>query len=231
MHNPDHNASPFNAVPPVVVLLALAMFAIEIAVEMGAHGYVGGPAAIGWRTELINRFGLLPLDFRANVIDAGRITTDSLLPLIAYPFVHASFTHMGFAAVFTLALGKFVGEVFSALSLVLLWIGVTLVPALVYVAIAPSNAPLIGGMPPAYGLIGAFTFLLWQRARAMGTHPATAFRLIGMLVAIQLLFGFAQGGAVTYVATEFAGFATGFLLSFALSPGGWAHLLAAMRRR
>jgi membrane associated rhomboid family serine protease len=231
MHHPDHNASPFNAVPPVVVLIALAMFVIECAVELGGAGYVGGPAAVGWRNELIERFGLMPLDFRINVIDARRLSFDNLAPIFAYPFVHASFVHMFFAAVFTLALGKFVGEIFSGLALTALWLAVTVLPGLFYVLVAPSNAALIGGMPAGYGLIGAFTFLLWQRARAMGTRPWVAFRLIGMLVAMQLAFGAIQGGPLVYAATEFAGFASGFVLSFALSPGGWTHLVALLRQR
>ena len=56
MQHPDHNVSPFNAVPPVVVLTVLVMAAIEIAVELGAQGYVGGPQAVGWRLALVERF-------------------------------------------------------------------------------------------------------------------------------------------------------------------------------
>lgn len=51
-----------------------------------------------------------------------------------------------------------------------------------------------------------------------------------MLLGIQLLFGLFFGGGYEWVA-DLAGFATGFLLSFAVSPGGWARVKEKLRRR
>ena len=43
--NPD--VSPVNPLPPVVVALALAIFLVEAAFNLGTRGLIGGPEAIG----------------------------------------------------------------------------------------------------------------------------------------------------------------------------------------
>ena len=231
MFNPDRNVSPFNRLPPLAILAALAMAAVEIAIELGAKGYIGGPQAVGWRLDLLNRFAISGPLVEWMLVDTHRFTFGILIRFVTYPFIHGSFSHMAFAAVFTLALGKFVGEVFSALALALVWLGSAIVAALAHVALTSSGAPLFGGMPPAYGLIGAFTFLLMQRARATGQSPAVAFRLIGVLLLLNLAFGAVGGGFDSQIVSRLAGFAAGFALSFVLAPGGWTQTRALLRRR
>jgi membrane associated rhomboid family serine protease len=102
--------------------------------------------------------------------------------------------------------------------------------ALAYVLLLDSPYPLIGGYPGVYGLIGAFTFLLWIDAARRGDNRMRAFGLIGALLAIQLLFGVINGdfGNVT---ADLSGFVAGFLLSFLVSPGGWRRALDRLRQR
>lgn len=230
MYDPDRNASPFNALPPVVALAALAMLGIELAVEAGAAGFVGGPAAVGWRIDLLERFSFSPALFAWMLEDGGRLSLGNLARFVTYPFVHGSFTHMLFGAVFTLALGKFVGEAMRQGALVALWLIASVAGALPYAALG-AQPPLFGAMPPAYGLIGALTFLLWQRARQRGQNPAAAFQLIGFLVLLQLVFASIGGGFGPQIVAELAGFAAGFLASFVLVPGGWQAVKAQLRRR
>jgi membrane associated rhomboid family serine protease len=230
MLNPDHNASPFNAVPPVALVAALAMAGIEIAVEAGARGFVGGPQAVSWRLELLDRFAFSGPLFRWMLEDTSRLTASGLARFVTYPFVHGSFTHMLFAAVITLALGKFVGEVFRPLALVAVWAVAAVAGALAHAAL-PITLPLYGGMPPAYGLIGALTFILWRRARDRGQPPWPAFRMIGFLVVLQVLFAGIDGAFGPQVVAELTAFVAGFLVSFAVSPGGWQRLTATIRQR
>ena len=231
MHHPDHNASPFNAVPPVAVIAALAMAGIEVALNAGAQGMVGGPGAVGWRIAALERFAFSGPLFRWMLDDSARITAGGLFRLVSYPFVHGSFTHMLFSVVITLALGKFVGEVFRSAALVAIWLVATVVAAVAYAYLTTTPAPLYGGMAPAYGLIGAFTFILWERARRQRQSPLAAFRMIGFLVVLQLAFGAIQGGLGVQIVAELAAFAAGFLTSFVVSPGGWTTLVASLRRR
>ena len=46
----------FNALPPAVVALALAIFGVEMLLWLGARGIIGGPQAVGWRLEAIQEF-------------------------------------------------------------------------------------------------------------------------------------------------------------------------------
>ena len=87
-------------------------------------------------------------------------------------------------------------------------------------------------MPPDYGLVGWLTYLLWRRTRVTGEHPATAFRMIGILLAIQVILGaMAGGGFGPQMVGEVAGFVFGFGASFLLAPGGWAEVKRVLRRR
>ncbi|MFZ1480482.1 MAG: rhomboid family intramembrane serine protease, partial [Paracoccaceae bacterium] len=73
-------------------------------------------------------------------------------------------------------------------------------------------------------------FLIWVRQVATGGSQVRAFALIGMLKGVQFVFGMLFGGGYYWVA-ELAGFATGFVLSFLVAPGGWGRVVARLRRR
>ena len=225
----SHDENPFNALPPVVVALALAIFAVEAAFQLGARGIVGGPGAVGWRLAAVQDFavigGVFDQMWALNVWPA-----EHLLRLVAYPFVHASFTHALFVIVFVLALGKMVGEVVSWFAVLVVFFGSAVAGALVYAWALDDPIPLIGGFPAAYGLIGAFTFLLWARLRDTWGPQRRSFLLIASLMGIQLMFGLLFGGGRDWVA-DLAGFATGFALCFLVTPGGWARVVGRLRQR
>jgi membrane associated rhomboid family serine protease len=225
----DLNAPPINPLPPVVWLLALPVIAMEVAVSLGASGLAGGASGIGWRLDAVQRFAFSP-EYLRRMYEAGLWPADGLMRLISYPLVHLSVTHTVWVIVFLLALGKFVGEVFRWWAVLAVVFGATAVAALVYAAVPFVTAALVGGYPPVYGLIGAFTFILWTNLGQTGGNRIRAFSLIGMLLAVQLLFGLLFGGGTEWIA-DLAGFGAGFLLSFVVSPGGWARVMAKLRAR
>ncbi len=224
-----HDESPFNAIPPVVVALAAVIFTVEVAFQLGARGLVGGPEAVGWRLAAITRFAFVE-DVYAQMWAQGVWPARHVMRIVTYPFVHGSFTHVLFVLVFLLALGKMVAEVFSALAVLVVFFGSAVIGALVYALLVDSPYPLIGGFPAVYGLIGAFTFLLWVKLAQTGGPQARAFTLIGFLMGIQLIFGLMFGGTPDWVA-DLAGFVAGFGLSFLVSPGGWARVMERLRQR
>ncbi|MDG4647217.1 rhomboid family intramembrane serine protease [Roseibacterium sp. SDUM158017] len=225
----NHNVSPFNALPPVVVALAAVIAGLEVLFQLATAGVLGGQGGIGWRLAAIQDYAVLD-----EVVDwmlaNGRYPPDQLLRFLTYPLIHGGFVHAAFVVVFVLAIGKMVAEVFSPLAFVtVFWIS-AIVGALGYTLLLDSPYPLIGGYPGVYGLIGAFTFLMWVDASRRGDSRMRAFGLIGALLAIQLLFGVIQGdfGSVT---ADLSGFVAGFLLSFVVSPGGWRRALDRLRQR
>jgi membrane associated rhomboid family serine protease len=215
----DHNAPPVNPLPPAVVVLALAIFGIELVFTAAGSGILGGPAGTGWRLAAIERFGFYQPMFDW-MIQNGTIRWDFMARFVTYPFIHGTFTHALFVLVFLLALGKLVGEVLSNSSVL---------GALVYGLVWDTRVVLFGGFPGAYGMVGAYTFILWAglAGRATGLQ---AFALIAFLLGIQLVFGLLFGGGMSWVA-EISGFAAGFGLAFLVSPGGWTAIVAKLRRR
>lgn len=234
----DHNIAPINPLPMVVWILVLPMIAVEIALSLGAAGAVGGATAIGWRLSAMESFGFFP-DYWRQQAEHGLISLDVLRRFFTYSFVHQAAVSTIFGVVLTLAIGKTVGEVFKPWAVAVVFFGSAAVGALVFGTVVQSQ-PLFGAFPGVYGLIGAMSFILMF---GIGEPPTRAFRLIGGLLVIQLVFGvvftllplvFPDMGEMPlgwdWVA-DLSGFATGFLLSFVVSPGGFGRLRARVRQR
>ncbi|MDA1286289.1 MAG: rhomboid family intramembrane serine protease [Proteobacteria bacterium] len=232
MFNEDQNASPINHVPAVVVLVCMVIGAVELVLQAGEYGLIGGQNAVGWRLVAVTDYGFFN-QVLSWMLENRKFPAEEMLRFFSYPFIHASFSSVIFAFVLVLAMGKMVAEVFSQAAFLVIFFASTIVGALVYAAVLDTRVPLIGAYPAAYGLIGAWTFIMWIRARHDGTNQWRAFNLIGVLVLLQLFFGQVFGGGFGWV-SELSGFVTGFALSFLLAPGARArfqHWLEALRRR
>ena len=92
-----------NSLPPAVVALALAIFAVEVVFLLGARSIIGGPSAVGWRIEAIQSFGMFTqvVEF---LVDRGSWISPEVRRFVTYPFIHFSFTHALFVLVFLLSL-------------------------------------------------------------------------------------------------------------------------------
>lgn len=228
MHS-DPDANPVNPIPAVVVLLFLGIAAAELVLSAAGAGFVGGAQGVGWRTGALTDYA-----FFGQVWD--QMLAQNLWPFehlrrfVTYPFVHFSFTHALFAGVFLLALGKFVGEVMGPVAVLVVFFTSAITGALAYAIILNDPVPLVGAFPAVYGLIGAFTFILWVNLGRTGDNQWRAFSLIGMLVVFQLVFSILFGTSNDWVA-EVAGFVTGFVISPLVVPGGARHLLGKLRQR
>lgn len=225
----DHNEAPINPLPAAVWLLALPMIGLEILFSLGAAQMVGGANAIGWRTAAIESYGIWPAYWRQQAT-AGAFDFELLSRFVTFPFLHINATHAIFAIVILLALGKYVGEVFRSAATLAVYFISGAVGAAVYASLPMIDVPLFGAYPGDYGLIGAFTYLLWVKLAGTGLNQMRAFSMIGFLLAVQLVFGVLFGGGDEWIA-DIAAFATGFLLSFALAPGGIAKLRDLIRQR
>lgn len=224
----QNNISPVNPLPPIVVALFLFIAGIELMFNLGARGLLGGQEAVGWRNAAINDYAFFDQLFDRMIL-RGEGRPGDWMRFVTYSFVHVSFTHAMFVCVFLLALGKMVGEIFAAWAVLAVFLGSAFVGALAYGLLLDERFPLIGGYPAVYGLIGAFTFLLWVRLVNSGANQFRAFTLIGFLLFIQLVFGLLFGGGMDWVA-DIAGFATGFVLSVFVCPGGWQYVRQRLRR-
>ncbi|WP_378943681.1 rhomboid family intramembrane serine protease [Paracoccus sp. R86501] len=226
--------SPLNPLPPVIWLLTLPVIASEAVFALGQAGLIGGAEGVGMRLNAI-RMTAFPPELFQRAWTLGAVDLDQMYRALSFSFVHTSLTHALFVVVFTLALGNLVAQQFRPLAVVALFLGSAIGGAAIYAAvlqvIGARPSLLIGGYPAVYGLVGAFTFLLWTKLAAVNANRLRAFTLIGMLLAFQLVFGLIFGGAGTGWIAEVAGFVTGFGLSFVLVDGGVRRALTQLRQR
>ena len=224
----DHNAPPFNPMPPVVWVLFLILMGIEIVFILGEQGIIGGARSVGWRLGAISNFGFSGVAFDW-MIKNGQMPFAYAIRCFSYMFLHGSFTAAIFSGVILLAMGKLVGEVMGQLAVIILFFFSGVFGVVIF-GVLTDQAWLIGAYPSVYGLIGAYTFLLWQRVAGQGMQQLTAFRLIGFLMGIQLIFGIFFVTGQDWVA-ELAGFVCGFALSVIVMPGGIARLRTVIQRK
>ncbi|MFT4012903.1 MAG: rhomboid family intramembrane serine protease [Paracoccus sp. (in: a-proteobacteria)] len=235
---PGYNESPLNPVPAVVWALVLPMIACEAVFGLAQLGFAGGGgpgAGLAMRQVAVERTAYIP-ELVLRLWQMKLFLLDESWRILTYSFVHLSAMHALFVIVFCLALGNMVASQFRPWAVIVLFFGSAIGGALVYtlvVGLLPQFRfqPLIGGYPAVYGLVGAFTFLIWTRLGQENANRMRAFTMIGMLLAFQLVFGLLfQSGNTTWIA-EVAGFAVGFLLSFVVVPGGVARVMRQIRQR
>lgn len=232
MHNPNLNEAPINPIAPVVLLLFAAIAIPELVFQAAERGLVGGPQGIGWRQEAARAYGFYDPVFTW-MLDNGKAPFEHVLRFFSYSFVHLGFGHAAFVGVFTLALGKFISESLGSFAVVLLFFASAFVGALGYGILLNEPSLLLGGYPAVYGLIGGFTWVMYVGLTSAGKSGASAFNLIGIFMAIQLIWKLFFGGTNEWLA-ELIGFITGFGLSIVLSAqkaGSFAGLLERVRRR
>lgn len=231
MFDPDADAPPVNPLPPVVIVLALVMGVVELVFQLGEAGIIGGPQAIGWRGSIASTFG-----FSNNVAiwmwETGHFPPEHLMRFVTYPFIHVSFGDALFSIIFVLALGKFVGERVSSLVFVLVFFGSGIIAALANTVFFGTQGALLGADASTYGLIGAYTWILFGRLQNEGEDAFQAFRLIGSLAVLHVIFYFIFGGN-DWLARA-SGFVGGFAISTILRPkeaAGISYLLERLRKR
>ncbi|PJE31868.1 Membrane associated serine protease, rhomboid family [Pseudooceanicola antarcticus] len=221
--------APVNPVAPVIVVIFIVMIGIEGIFSLGSTGLIGGAQAVGWRLGALNDYAFSP-GFLHYMLATGDFDPRYLMRFFTYAFVHPTFQSALIACVMFLALGKFVGEAVKGPGLALLFAVTTIGGALVFGLIAPEGDWLIGAFPATYGMIGAYSYLMWVYYRAIGENQAMAFRLIGILMALQLLFGLFFETGMAWIA-EAAAFAIGFAVAPLVLPGGFARLRQKLQNR
>ncbi|MFN4100989.1 MAG: rhomboid family intramembrane serine protease [Pararhodobacter sp.] len=226
----DMNASPLNPLPGVVWLLLLGLVGVELVLTLAGYGLIGGAQGVGWRIKAIERFAYTSA-IQHWMWETWRFPLTSLLRYLTFSFIHGNPMHAVFSAVLVAALGKMVGERFGALPLLVL---VLLVPALGALSFGIVMGQdqlgwLIGAMPMAFALVGAFTWLRFADAAGDRSKQRRAFALIGILLGARLAFGLLAEAGPFWIA-EVVAFALGFAASaLFLAPGRWKRLRERIR--
>jgi membrane associated rhomboid family serine protease len=221
--------NPFNSVPAVPLILVAIIAVVELTLTAADNGLIGGARGIGWRSGLFGELQFYP-DIMTQIFERGRGSVDYFKRFVTYPFVHVSFVHALWTSVLLLALGKKVGEIFSPIAFAILFFASTIFGAAIYGVLSWQNTQLVGAYPGVYGLIGAYTYLMWLALDRIGENQLKAFQLIAILLGIMLVYGMIFGSSPTWIA-EVSGFVIGLFIAPLLAPGGWAAFLARLRKR
>lgn len=227
MHDPDASRPPlFQTLPPLVVGLALLLAGVEAVFQLAAHGVLGGREGIGWRMAAMQGWGFSAPLFDQMVVRREFPAAD-LARFLSYGAMHASLVHALFAIVLLLALGKAVSERFSATATAVVMAAGMVAGALAYWAVLDGRHLLVGAYPAIYGLLGAFTWSLWIGSK--GKARLLAFRLVALLIGLQVVFGLIEESGNIWVA-EAGAFLVGFATAFLVAPDGSERLRRARAR-
>ncbi len=228
--------SPVNSVPFVALLFGLIIIGAEATFSLADLGLIGGQNAVGWRINMWERTSFDPTTIE-RVFMLGDYNIERLKTFFTYFLVNHGFGQAAFSAALALALGKAIGDAFGNLALLVIILLTSFVGALAYGIVFPDGSALSGSFTPVFGLIGAYTYMLWLRLGEAGQKQLQAFRLVAVLLSLQALFsvvvlltGQAANGWPVWV-PELAGCAAGFGVSVLLAPGGWTSFVSRMRQR
>ena len=221
--------SPFNSIPAVALALVLVIAGIELVFQARHMGFLGGQGIDDWRQRAFDDWAFAPAVLEV-IWERGLWTVDMLKRFVTYAFIHRSFMHALWTLVLLLALGKFVGEAYRPVPFLAIFFGSVTGGALIYGLLAPINMLLVGAYPGIYGLIGAYTYLMWLTLGQMGENQYRAFTLIGILMGLTLVYSMLFGSSPLWIA-QFSGFLIGLFLSPLVAPGGWKAFLERLRNR
>jgi membrane associated rhomboid family serine protease len=224
---PSHTL--LNPLPWAVWVLILPLIGVEAVLLAAQAGLIGGAEAAGWRVLAVQRYGFSGA-LMEHVLETRRFTAAHLWRVASYPFVHVAGLQTLFVVVLLTALGRAVGQVFHGVSVLAVAGAASVGGALIYGAVFPDPYWLVGGYPAVFGLVGAYTFMLWNDLAGSATPRARAFVLVGVLLGLRVVVGLTLGAGHEWAA-DVAGFCIGFALSFLVSPGGWRGALDRLRER
>ncbi len=230
--NQPNTTAIFNPISWVVIVLTAAIVGVEVVLQLGERGIIGGVQGATWRIYLLRNFAFHDAVFE-HILLNRRVEFATLWPFLTYPFLHLSIGHVAVGATIFLAMGKTISEKFSNMAVVVLFVGCSVVGALVFGIFSNQSFPLVGAYPAVYGFISAYTWIEYTRLKALGKSTWPAFQLIVMLLVIRTIFAVFFGLRNSWTA-DFSGLVTGFLLSFVLAPDGRERVrgwIAAIRNR
>ncbi len=230
--NQPNTTAIFNPTSWVVIILTLMIVGVEVILQLGERGIIGGVQGATWRIYLLRNFAFHDAVFE-HILQNRRVEAATLWPFFTYPFLHLGIGHMAVAATIFLAMGKTISEKFSNMAVVVLFVSCSIVGALVFGVFSNQAFPLVGSYPAVYGFISAYTWIEYTRLKALNESTWPAFRLIALLLLIRGVFALFYGVPNSWTA-DFSGLITGFLLSFVLAPDGRERIkgwIAAARNR
>jgi len=214
-HNTE-NSLLINPLPPIILIITLLIVLVEIIFQIAEVRILSDFSNGITRNNIVFRYAFFG-SLQDWMISNLSLEWSLVLRYFTFPFIHFNFLQAIIAMVMFLALGKMVYEVYSGFSFLILIIVSSFTGAFFYGLLLNDEFPLVGAFPAIYGLIGAYTYLLWISMKFLGARSANAFILIAVLLGIQIIFKVVFNGSNDWVADLF-GFLTGFIFASLIRP-------------
>jgi membrane associated rhomboid family serine protease len=185
---PQRRREPMFRAPKVVTVLLGALILIHVARLFLTEEQ-------DW--ALITAFGLVPADVTSALHALPRLEplalASLLWPFVTHTFLHGGLLHLGFNALWLLALGTPVAQRLGALRFLWLYFLCGILGALFYVLIRPeSQIPVIGASGAISGLMGAvvrFALVPSRSGKLVSLSDARLLIFVGLWFIINLVFG------------------------------------------
>ena len=216
MEHNNVNSPLINPLPPVILIITLLLVVVEIIFQIVEVGLLSSFSNEITRNNVIVNYAFFG-SLQDWMISNLNFKWSFLCRYFTFPFIHFNFLQTVIAIVMFLALGKMVCEVYNGFLFLILIISSSFCGAFFYGLILDDQFPLVGAFPAIYGLIGAYTYLLWVSMKFLGARSANAFILVAVLLGIQIIFKVVFNGSNDWVADLF-GFLTGFLFASLIQP-------------
>ena len=216
MEHNNVNSPLINPLPPVILIITLLLVVVEIIFQIVEVGLLSSFSNEITRNNVIVNYAFFG-SLQDWMISNLNFEWSFLFRYLTFPFIHFNFLQTVIAIVMFLALGKMVCEVYNGFLFLILIISSSFCGAFFYGLLLDDQFPLVGAFPAIYGLIGAYTYLLWVSMKFLGARSANAFILVAVLLGIQIIFKIAFNGSNDWVADLF-GFLTGFLFASLMQP-------------
>lgn len=169
-----------------------------------SDGGVWGPARLrGTAYEYAGFWPGLLQGWRANY------AAQPYVMFLTYGFLHAGPLHLGVNMVTLWSLGRAVAERAGLLGLALIYGGAILGGGLAYGVLAPGPQPMVGASGALFGLAGAYLAWGWADLRRAGQGPWPVLRMVGFLVALNLVMYWWLDGQLAWQ-THLGGFLAGW---------------------
>ena len=216
MEHNNVNSPLINPLPPVILIITLLLVVVEIIFQIVEAGLLSSFSNEITRNNVIVNYAFFG-SLQDWMISNLNFEWSFLFRYLTFPFIHFNFLQTVIAIVMFLALGKMVCEVYNGFLFLILIISSSFCGAFFYGLLLNDQFPLVGAFPAIYGLIGAYTYLLWVSMKFLGAQSANAFILVAVLLGIQIIFKVVFNGSNDWVADLF-GFLTGFLFASLIQP-------------
>jgi len=203
--------------PPAVIALVGTMAAIEGVLQLADAGVIGSP---DWRAMAILLGGFWQPVLSGQVAPVWPGQKAAIF--LTHAFLHGGLMHVLFNGVILLALGKEIALRAGQGAMLVLFVTSAVAGAATFAALSASNAPMVGASGAVFGFLGVWLVWLGHGRRARGLGLGHVWRMLAVLVAINVILAVAMQGALAW-----QGHLGGFIVG-ALAGG---PLMTRARRR